>query len=83
MTVISRNDLLNDPPLTPTYFFISVWRSASQLSALEAQLNEGASCDVEGWLLLAMHQLPRAGGSARAVLNTISVSVALALHIAY
>ncbi|CAM9713809.1 unnamed protein product, partial [Ectocarpus fasciculatus] len=43
-----------------------------QLSALEAQLNEGASCDVEGWLLLAMHQLPRAGGSAKAVLNTIS-----------
>ncbi|CAB1111808.1 unnamed protein product [Ectocarpus sp. CCAP 1310/34] len=43
-----------------------------QLSALEAKLNEGASCDVEGWLLLAMHQLPRAGGSAKAVLNTIS-----------
>ncbi|CAM9407342.1 unnamed protein product, partial [Ectocarpus sp. 8 AP-2014] len=43
-----------------------------QLSALEAQLSEGASCDVEGWLLLAMHQLPRAGGSAKAVLNTIS-----------
>ncbi|CBN75469.1 Hypothetical leucine rich repeat protein [Ectocarpus siliculosus] len=43
-----------------------------QLSALEAQLNEGASCDVEGWLLLAMHQLPRTGGSVKAVLNTIS-----------
>ncbi|CAN0436043.1 unnamed protein product [Ectocarpus sp. 12 AP-2014] len=43
-----------------------------QLSALEAQLNEGASCDVEGWLLLAMHRLPRAEGSAKAVLKTIS-----------
>ncbi|CAM9281098.1 unnamed protein product, partial [Ectocarpus sp. 13 AM-2016] len=45
-----------------------------QLSELEAQLNEGTSCDVEGWLLLAMHRLPRTGGSAKAVLNTISAS---------
>ncbi|CAM9390018.1 unnamed protein product [Pylaiella littoralis] len=42
-----------------------------QLSALEAQLNEGASCDVEGWLLLALHRLPRSGDSAMAVLNTV------------
>lgn len=48
-----------------------------QLNALEAQLNEDPSCDVEGWLLLALHRLPRAGDSATAVLNTVGVSFEL------
>lgn len=47
----------------------------SQLNVLEGHLNKG-TCDVEGWLLLAMHRFPRTGNSARAVLDTIGVSVA-------
>ncbi|CAM9394578.1 unnamed protein product [Scytosiphon promiscuus] len=42
-----------------------------QLSALEMQLNEDGGCDVEAWLLLAMHRLPRVGDSAVAVLNAV------------
>lgn len=49
-------------------------RPCPQLNALEAQLNEDARCDVEGWLLLALHRLPRAGDSATAVLNAVGVS---------
>lgn len=44
-----------------------------KLDHLEAQLGEG-DCDVEGWLLLAMHRLPRGENSAEAVLNTVEVS---------
>lgn len=50
-----------------------------QLNALEAQLNEDAHCDVEGWLLLALHRLPRAGDSATAVLNAVGVSFELVI----
>ena len=45
----------------------------SKLEYLEAQLGEG-DCDVEGWLLLAMHRLPRRENSAGAVLDTVEVS---------
>lgn len=62
------------PPLPYVACFLWPTRPCPQLKALEAQLNEDASCDVDGWLLLALHRLPRAGDSAAAVLNTVGVS---------
>lgn len=45
----------------------------AQLASLEKRLSE-IPCDVEGWILLGMHLLPRARDSATAVLDTLKVT---------